>query len=81
MTITKSFHVNRAKLSRQLPKQTKPLMETHTHRQRLTLQEEAASTTWIIKMQLWGWPPRPCQLRLVAYDFPIQMRRYGPIRI
>jgi len=64
-----SYYLVPTTLQRRLKEETKPLEEAHIHRQRLTKAEETALATWIGLMQLWGWPPRICQVRLMAIDF------------
>ena len=67
--VAKTFNVARSTFTERLQGQSKPLKEAHSHRQRVTKQEEVALVTWIKQMQQWGWPPRVCQLRSMATEF------------
>lgn len=67
--VADSHYIIPTTLQRRLLAQTKPIEEAHIHRQRLTKAEETALATWIGLMQLWGWPPRVCQVRFMATDF------------
>ncbi len=59
-------------LQRRFLEQTQPLKEAHTQEQRLTEAEESTLAKWVGLMQIWGWPPRICQVRRMATRFLIR---------
>jgi hypothetical protein len=52
--VADSYFVLPSTFSRRLNELTKPMTAAHTHKQRITPEEEAALATWIGLMQIWG---------------------------
>jgi hypothetical protein len=70
--VAASYYIFPTTLSRRLKEVTKPLKMAHIQEQRITKEEEESLATWIGLMQIWGWPPRICQVRLMATEFLIR---------
>ncbi len=70
--VADSYYIVPTTLSRRLKEVTKSLKMAHIQEQRITKEKKESLATWIALMQIWGWPPRVCQVRLMATEFLIR---------
>ena len=59
---------NHTTLLRRIQGTTKSRKEAHIDDQALTPHEEIVIVKWILQLEIWGWPARVCQVRLLAQD-------------